>query len=104
VLVFEDLHWADEGLLVSSMLADWSSGVLLRRRHCAAGLLDRRPGWGGEAELHDPCADALADAEAAEDHRRSHQQALRQPTHTSAPERAGGTAPRQFAPVGGTVR
>jgi class 3 adenylate cyclase/tetratricopeptide (TPR) repeat protein len=49
VLVFEDLHWADEGLLdFIEHLADWVTGMPLVLI-CTArpGLHDRRPGWGG---------------------------------------------------------
>jgi class 3 adenylate cyclase len=49
VLVFEDLHWADDGLLdFVDYLADWASGVALLVV-CTARpeLLSRRPGWGG---------------------------------------------------------
>jgi class 3 adenylate cyclase len=49
VLVFEDLHWADEGLLdFVDHLADWASGVpLLLLATARPELLERRPGWGG---------------------------------------------------------
>ncbi|MDQ5820989.1 MAG: AAA family ATPase, partial [Actinomycetota bacterium] len=49
VLVFEDLHWADDGLLdFVDHLADWASGVpLLVVCTARPELLDRRPGWGG---------------------------------------------------------
>jgi class 3 adenylate cyclase/tetratricopeptide (TPR) repeat protein len=49
VLVFEDLHWADDGLLdFVDHLADWASGVpLLVLGTARPELLDRRPGWGG---------------------------------------------------------
>jgi tetratricopeptide (TPR) repeat protein len=49
VLVFEDLHWADEGLLdFVDHLADWATGVpLLLLGTARPELLDRRPGWGG---------------------------------------------------------
>src|SRR3954454_1666662 len=49
VLVFEDLHWADEGLLdFVDYLADWVSGVaLLIVGTARPELLARRPGWGG---------------------------------------------------------
>jgi class 3 adenylate cyclase len=49
VLVFEDLHWADEGLLdFVDHLADWASGVaLLIVGTARPELLTRRPGWGG---------------------------------------------------------
>src|SRR5262249_8452729 len=49
VLVFEDLHWADEGLLdfVNHLVA-WSEGVpLLCVCTARPELLERRPGWGG---------------------------------------------------------
>jgi class 3 adenylate cyclase len=49
VLVFEDLHWADDGLLdFVDELMDWLNGIPLLAV-CAARpeLLDRRPGWGG---------------------------------------------------------
>ncbi|MET1231236.1 MAG: AAA family ATPase, partial [Candidatus Limnocylindrales bacterium] len=48
VLVFEDIHWADEGLLdFIEYLARWGEGaiaILCLTRH---ELLDRRPTWGG---------------------------------------------------------
>jgi len=49
VLVFEDLQWADNGLLdFVDHLVDWSSGVpLLVVTAARPELLDRRPGWGG---------------------------------------------------------
>jgi len=49
VLVFEDLHWADEGLLdFVDHLADWATTVpLLIVATARPELLDRRPGWGG---------------------------------------------------------
>jgi predicted ATPase len=52
VLVFEDLHWADEGLLdfvdFVDYLADWAGGVpLLVVGPARPELLERRPGWGG---------------------------------------------------------
>jgi class 3 adenylate cyclase/tetratricopeptide (TPR) repeat protein len=49
VLVFEDLHWADDGLLdFVDHLIEWS-GDLPILVVCTARpeLLDRRPGWGG---------------------------------------------------------
>ncbi|HEX2024785.1 MAG TPA: adenylate/guanylate cyclase domain-containing protein [Actinomycetota bacterium] len=49
VLVFEDLHWADEGLLdFIDHLIDWATGVpLLVLCTARPELLSRRPGWGG---------------------------------------------------------
>ena len=49
VLVFEDLHWADDGLLdFVDHLVDWASEVpLLVVCTARPELLSRRPGWGG---------------------------------------------------------
>jgi class 3 adenylate cyclase/tetratricopeptide (TPR) repeat protein len=49
VLIFEDLHWADDGLLdFIDYLAEWASGVaLLIVGTARPELLARRPGWGG---------------------------------------------------------
>jgi predicted ATPase len=49
VLVFEDLHWADDGLLdFVDHLAEWASGVpMLVLASARPELLDRRPNWGG---------------------------------------------------------
>src|SRR5580765_8342414 len=49
VLVFEDLHWADDGLLdFVDHLADWARGVpLLVVATARPELLERRPCWGG---------------------------------------------------------
>src|SRR5918994_4761778 len=49
LLVFEDVHWADDGLLdFVDHLVDWTAGVpLLVIRTPRPELLDRRPGWGG---------------------------------------------------------
>jgi class 3 adenylate cyclase/tetratricopeptide (TPR) repeat protein len=49
VLVFEDLHWADDGLLdFVDYLADWADQVpLLVVATARPELLARRPGWGG---------------------------------------------------------
>jgi class 3 adenylate cyclase/tetratricopeptide (TPR) repeat protein len=49
ILVFEDLHWADDGLLdFIDHLVDWASGVpLLVVGTARPELLERRPGWGG---------------------------------------------------------
>jgi class 3 adenylate cyclase/tetratricopeptide (TPR) repeat protein len=49
VLAFEDLHWADDGLLdFIDYLAEWAAGVpLLVVATARPELLARRPGWGG---------------------------------------------------------
>jgi class 3 adenylate cyclase len=49
VLVFDDLHWADDALLdFVDYLADWAGEVpLLVVGAARPELLERRPGWGG---------------------------------------------------------
>src|SRR5207247_8963573 len=49
VLAFEDLHWADDGLLdFIDHLADWAGSCpLLVLCTARPELLERRPGWGG---------------------------------------------------------
>jgi class 3 adenylate cyclase/tetratricopeptide (TPR) repeat protein len=49
VMVFEDLHWADDALLdFVDELVDWAGGVpLLVLVTARPELLARRPGWGG---------------------------------------------------------
>jgi len=49
VLVFEDLHWADDALLdFVDHLLDWASGVpILVLATARPELVVRRPGWGG---------------------------------------------------------
>jgi hypothetical protein len=48
VLVFEDLHWADDGLLdFVDHLVDWATAFRSSSVHRRPELLDRRPGWGG---------------------------------------------------------
>ena len=49
MLVFEDIHWADDGLLdFIDGLVDWVDGVpLLVVCTARPELLERRPGWGG---------------------------------------------------------
>src|ERR687892_376223 len=49
LFVFEDVHWADDGLLdFVDHLVDWTAGVpLLVICTARPELLDRRPGWGG---------------------------------------------------------
>jgi class 3 adenylate cyclase/tetratricopeptide (TPR) repeat protein len=52
VVVFEDLHWADETLLdFVDNLVEWAGGVAILVA-CTARpeLLERRPGWGGGKE------------------------------------------------------
>jgi class 3 adenylate cyclase/tetratricopeptide (TPR) repeat protein len=49
VLVFEDLHWADDGVLdFVDHLVDWATGVpILVVATARPELLERRAGWGG---------------------------------------------------------
>jgi class 3 adenylate cyclase/tetratricopeptide (TPR) repeat protein len=48
VLVLEDLHWADAGLLdFVDHLADWASGPILILTMARPELLETRPSWGG---------------------------------------------------------
>ena len=49
ILVFEDLHWADDGLLdFVDQMAEWTTDVpLLILCTARPELLDRMPGWGG---------------------------------------------------------
>ncbi len=49
VLVFEDLHWADDGVLdFVDYLAEWASGApMLVIGTARPELIDRRPDWGG---------------------------------------------------------
>ena len=68
VLVLEDLHWADEGLLdFVDHLADWARGVpLLIVCSARPELLDRRPGWGGgKLNAQTLALTPLADADSA---------------------------------------
>ena len=68
VLVFEDLHWADDGLLdFVDHLADWATTVpLLIVATARPELLDRRPGWsGGKLNAFTLSIGALTDEETA---------------------------------------
>jgi class 3 adenylate cyclase len=69
VLVFEDLHWADDGLLdFVDHLADWATTVpLLIVGTARPELLDRRPGWGGgKRNAYTVSIGALSDEETAQ--------------------------------------
>jgi predicted ATPase/class 3 adenylate cyclase len=68
VLAFEDLHWADEGLLdFIDELVEWTRGVpLLVLCTTRPELLERRPGWGGgKANALTISLPPLADTETA---------------------------------------
>ena len=48
VLVFEDIQWADEGLLdFVEHVADWAQGPILTVATARPELFDARPSWGG---------------------------------------------------------
>ena len=48
VLVLEDIHWADDGLLdFIEYLADWAQGSLMVITLARPELFDRRPTWAG---------------------------------------------------------
>nr|MBA2475680.1 AAA family ATPase [Actinomycetota bacterium] len=69
VLVFEDLHWADEALLAFlEYLAEWSQGVpLLVLCTARPELYERRAGWGaGQRNAHTINLSPLSDQETAE--------------------------------------
>jgi class 3 adenylate cyclase/tetratricopeptide (TPR) repeat protein len=69
VLVFDDLHWADEALLAFlEYLAEWSQGVpLLVLCTARPELYERRPGWGaGQRNAHTVNLSPLSDRETAE--------------------------------------
>jgi class 3 adenylate cyclase len=69
VLVFEDLHWADEALLdFLEHLAEWSQGVpMLALCTARPELYERRPGWGaGQRNAHTINLSPLSDSETAE--------------------------------------
>jgi class 3 adenylate cyclase len=68
VLVFEDLHWADEALLAFlEHLAEWAGEVpLLILCTARPELYERRPGWGaGQRNAHTINLSPLSDEETA---------------------------------------
>jgi class 3 adenylate cyclase/tetratricopeptide (TPR) repeat protein len=68
VMVFEDMHWADEALLdFIDHLVDWAADVpLLVVATARPELLDRRPGWaGGKLNASTVALTPLRDDEAA---------------------------------------
>jgi class 3 adenylate cyclase len=69
VLVFEDLHWADDGLLdFVDHLADWATTApMLIVATARPELLDRRANWGGgKRNAFTVSLGALSDAETAQ--------------------------------------
>ena len=68
MLVFEDIHWADDGLLdFIDHLVDWATGVpLLVLCTARPELLERRPGWGGgKRNAHTLALSPLSDQDAS---------------------------------------
>jgi class 3 adenylate cyclase/tetratricopeptide (TPR) repeat protein len=94
VLVFEDMHWADEGLLdFIDHLVDWATGVpLLVIATARPELLDRRPAWGGgKLNVSTVALTPLSDEEAAAIiHGVLERSALPAETQRALVERAGG--------------
>jgi class 3 adenylate cyclase len=69
VLVFEDLHWADDALLAFlEHLAEWAEDAsLLIICNARPELYERRPGWGaGQRNAHTINLSPLSDEETAE--------------------------------------
>ena len=60
VIAFEDIHWADDGMLDAiEHLAQWVRAPLMLVCLARDELLDRRPSWGGGRALRH-AADARA--------------------------------------------
>jgi class 3 adenylate cyclase/tetratricopeptide (TPR) repeat protein len=94
VMVFEDMHWADDGLLdFIDHLVDWASGVpILVLATARPELLDRRQAWGGgKLNVSTIALTPLSDDEAAQIiHGVLEQAALPAETQQALLERAGG--------------
>ena len=94
VIVFEDMHWADDGLLdFIDHLVDWATGVpILALATARPELLDRRQAWGGgKLNASTVALTPLSDEEAAQIiHGVLDQAALPAETQHALLERAGG--------------
>jgi class 3 adenylate cyclase/tetratricopeptide (TPR) repeat protein len=94
VMVFEDMHWADEGLLdFIDHLVDWATGVpILVIATARPELLDRRQAWGGgKLNVSTIALTPLSDEEAAQIiHGVLDRAALPAETQRALLERAGG--------------
>ena len=94
VMVFEDMHWADDGLLdFIDHLVDWATGVpILVVATARPELLDRRHAWGGgKLNVSTIALTPLSDEEAAQIiHGVLDQAALPAQTQRALLERAGG--------------
>ena len=94
VMVFEDMHWADDGLLdFIDHVVDWATGVpILVLATARPELLDRRQAWGGgKLNVSTIALTPLSDEEAAQIiHGVLEQAALPAETQQALLERAGG--------------
>jgi predicted ATPase/class 3 adenylate cyclase len=94
VMVFEDMHWADDGLLdFIDHLVDWAIGVpILVLATARPELLDRRQAWGGgKLNVSTIALTPLSDDEAAQIiHGVLEQALLPAETQQALLERAGG--------------
>jgi class 3 adenylate cyclase/tetratricopeptide (TPR) repeat protein len=94
VMVFEDMHWADDGLLdFIDHLVDWATGVpILVIATARPELLDRRQAWGGgKLNVSTIALTPLSDEEAAQIiHGVLDRAALPAATQQALLERAGG--------------
>jgi class 3 adenylate cyclase/tetratricopeptide (TPR) repeat protein len=94
VMVFEDMHWADDGLLdFIDHLVDWATGVpILVIATARPELLDRRQAWGGgKLNVSTIALTPLSDEEAAQIiHGVLDQAVLPAETQHALLERAGG--------------
>jgi class 3 adenylate cyclase/tetratricopeptide (TPR) repeat protein len=94
VMVFEDMHWADDGLLdFIDHLVDWATGVpILVIATARPELLDRRQTWGGgKLNVSTIALTPLSDEEAAQIiHGVLDQAVLPAETQHALLERAGG--------------
>jgi class 3 adenylate cyclase/tetratricopeptide (TPR) repeat protein len=94
VMVFEDMHWADDGLLdFIDHLVDWATGVpILVIATARPELLDRRQAWGGgKLNVSTIALTPLSDEEAAQIiHGVLDQAVLPAETQQALLERAGG--------------
>ena len=94
VMVFEDMHWADDGLLdFIDHLVDWATGApLMVIATARPELLERRPAWGGgKLNVSTVALTPLSDDEAAQIiHGVLEQAALPAETQQALLDRAGG--------------
>jgi tetratricopeptide (TPR) repeat protein len=67
VLVLDDIHWADDGLLdFVDHVADWAQGPIMVIATARAELLEKRPTWGGgKRNATSIYLDPLSEAEGA---------------------------------------